>query len=51
MGYDYWSIWGIRYFRPMIALENKQGNKEIIELIIRILAGFNEVKDKYEIIK
>jgi len=48
MGYDYWSTWGIRYFRPMIASDDDIKNPtEILELLTRIIGGFIEVKDKY----
>lgn len=52
MGYDFWQIWGVRYFRPMISSDGEPRDQfETLELIIQIISGFMEVKDKYDIMK
>ncbi len=52
MGYDYWGTWGIRYFRTMIAFDDGVNDPmETIELIINIIGGFMDVKDKHDVMK
>ncbi len=52
MGYDYWSTWGIRYFRTMIAFDDGvKDPMETMELIINIIGGLMDVKEKHEVMK
>lgn len=52
MGYDYWNARGIYYFKTMIAAYDEVKDPlEVLELIIQIIGGFMDVKDKFDVMK